>query len=72
MTILSLRDIKKHFGATPALAGVDLDLRKGDVHALIGENGGKKHVDEHSVRSLSSRQRNDVAKRQALCAGQHA
>jgi len=42
MTILSLRDIKKHFGATPALDGVDLDLQKGEVHALIGENGAGK------------------------------
>lgn len=42
MAILSLRDIKKHFGATTALDGVDLDLQKGEVHALIGENGAGK------------------------------
>ena len=42
MTILNLREIKKHFGATTALNGVDLDLQKGEVHALIGENGAGK------------------------------
>ena len=42
MTILSLRGIKKRFGATPALDGVNLDLEKGGVHALIGENGAGK------------------------------
>jgi len=39
---LSLRGLAKSFGATRALAGVDLDLRQGSVHALIGENGAGK------------------------------
>jgi ribose transport system ATP-binding protein len=32
----------KHFGATVALAGVDLDLRAGEIHALLGANGSGK------------------------------
>ena len=31
--------IEKFFGATPALRGVDLDLRRFEVHGLVGENG---------------------------------
>src|SRR5260221_4725701 len=42
MTILSVNSIAKRFGATVALGGVDLDVRAGEVHALIGENGAGK------------------------------
>jgi ribose transport system ATP-binding protein len=42
MTLLSLNSIQKRFGATVALGGVDLDVRAGEVHALIGENGAGK------------------------------
>jgi ribose transport system ATP-binding protein len=39
---LTLRGITKHFGATIALDGVDLEVLPGEVHALIGENGAGK------------------------------
>lgn len=37
-----MRGIKKHFGATVALAGVDLEVRAGEILALVGENGAGK------------------------------
>jgi ribose transport system ATP-binding protein len=42
VTLLQLNGIRKSFSATQALAGIDLEVRKGEVHALIGENGAGK------------------------------
>ena len=38
-TILTMRNISKGFAGVQALKDVQLTLRKGEVHALMGENG---------------------------------
>jgi ribose transport system ATP-binding protein len=40
--LLELIDVHKRFGSTHALRGVDLDVRSGEVHALLGQNGSGK------------------------------
>jgi ABC-type sugar transport system ATPase subunit len=42
--LLRLRGISKHFGPVQALFGVNLDLPKGEVTALCGDNGAGKSV----------------------------
>jgi ribose transport system ATP-binding protein len=40
--VLRLSGIDKRYGATLALDGVDLSVRSGEVHAVLGENGAGK------------------------------
>jgi len=40
--IVEMRGITKTFGSTRALRGVDLTVRPGEVHALLGRNGAGK------------------------------
>jgi simple sugar transport system ATP-binding protein len=39
---LTLSAITKHFGGIPALAGASLAVRRGTLHAVLGENGAGK------------------------------
>ena len=40
--VLSLRGVSKRFGAVSALTGIDLEVRAGEVVALVGDNGAGK------------------------------
>ncbi|MGA2992922.1 MAG: branched-chain amino acid ABC transporter ATP-binding protein/permease [Candidatus Korobacteraceae bacterium] len=41
-TLLAVRGLAKHFGGLKAVDGVDMDVRQGEIQALIGPNGSGK------------------------------
>ena len=43
--LLSLSDIAVAFGGVQAVRGVSFDIRPGEVHALVGENGAESDRD---------------------------
>lgn len=40
--VLEMKDITKHYGENTVLNGVSLSVKKGEIHALLGENGAGK------------------------------
>ena len=42
MTAIAVRDLRKSYGATEALRGIDFDVRSGEVFGLLGPNGAGK------------------------------
>ncbi len=52
--LLSLRQVRKNFGPTEVLHGIDLDIYAGEVVALLGENGaGKSTISNIIAGSIS-------------------
>ena len=41
-TIIKMQSVSKFYRKVPAIRNVDFDLRKGEIHALLGENGAGK------------------------------
>ena len=41
-TLISITGLSKHFAGEIALNNVDMDIRRGEVHGLVGANGAGK------------------------------
>ena len=40
--VIDIRGLHKSFGSTHALDGLDLEVRRGEVHGFLGPNGAGK------------------------------
>ena len=55
-TILSVKNISKSFPGVKALDDVSLDVKRGEIHALLGENGAGKSTFIKIVSDVYKRQ----------------
>ncbi len=58
--LLELDDVHMSFGKVNALAGINLKIRKGEIHSIIGPNGAGKTVMMNCINGLYRPQRGDI------------
>jgi branched-chain amino acid transport system ATP-binding protein len=58
--LLRLENIFMAFGRVQALNGVDLEVRKGEIHSIIGPNGAGKTVMMNCINGLYRPQRGNI------------
>jgi branched-chain amino acid transport system ATP-binding protein len=59
-TILELENIHMYFGKVAALSGVNLNVKKGDIHSIIGPNGAGKTVMMNCINGLYRPQKGNI------------
>ena len=58
--LMELKDVHMAFGKVQALAGINLTIRKGEIHSVIGPNGAGKTVMMNCINGLYRPQRGDI------------
>jgi ribose transport system ATP-binding protein len=58
--MLAVAGIHKTFPGVQALAGVDLDVRAGEIHALVGENGAGKSTLTKIIAGVQSAETGEI------------
>jgi len=59
-TILKLEGVHMSFGKVAALAGVNLEVKKGEIHSIIGPNGAGKTVMMNCINGLYKPQKGNI------------
>jgi branched-chain amino acid transport system ATP-binding protein len=58
--LLEIKGVAMYFGKVAALTGVDLKVRKGEIHSVIGPNGAGKTVMMNCISGLYRPQKGDI------------
>ena len=58
--LLSLEDLHIYFGRVGALAGISLEVSKGEIHSIIGPNGAGKTVMMNCINGLYRPQKGNI------------
>ncbi|WP_419658760.1 branched-chain amino acid ABC transporter, ATP-binding protein [Desulfosarcina variabilis str. Montpellier] len=58
--LLELADVHMHFGKVTALSGINLAIRKGEIHSVIGPNGAGKTVMMNIINGLYRPQKGTI------------
>ncbi|MBV8391608.1 MAG: branched-chain amino acid ABC transporter ATP-binding protein/permease, partial [Alphaproteobacteria bacterium] len=58
--VLALKDVELSFGGVHAIAGLDLEIRPGEVHGLIGPNGSGKTTTLNVISGYYAPQKGEV------------
>ena len=59
-TVISVKGLKKSYGATQAVNGVDLEISRGEIFALLGPNGAGKTTTVEILEGFRNRDYGDV------------
>src|SRR5437764_1454945 len=58
--VISVRELRKNYGAVEAVRGIDFDVRAGEVFGLLGPNGAGKTTTVEILEGLRPRSGGDV------------
>src|SRR3989449_10161850 len=58
---IQVRGLRKAYGATLALAGVDLDVKRGEIFSLLGPNGAGKTTTVEILEGYRKRDAGEVS-----------
>ncbi|MBN1104346.1 MAG: ABC transporter ATP-binding protein [Deltaproteobacteria bacterium] len=59
-SILKIENLHMYFGRVAALAGVDLEVKRGEIHSIIGPNGAGKTVMMNCINGLYRPQKGKI------------
>lgn len=68
-TVLSIRNLEVSYGTIPALHGIDLEVREGEIVTLIGANGAGKTTTLRAVSGLLKPRKGSIEYREKSIVG---